>query len=106
MNHIFDHILYGLSLIREITKDLNLFHSVNLKTFFNYIMKKIMYLNRFIPYNWMYHKRWLAALDRKKASFKEDENLALKKKHRRGKYPNEKIFSQHTLYDKKTKKAS
>ena len=69
-------------------------------------MKKITYLNRFIPYNWMYHKRWLAALDRKKTSFKEDENSALKKKHQRGKYPNEKIFSQHTLYDKKTKKTS
>ena len=65
-------------------------------------MKKITYLNRFIPHNWMYHKRWLAALDRKKTSFKEDENSALKKKH----HPNEKIFSQHTLYDKKTKKTS
>ena len=75
-------------------------------------MKKITYLNRFIPYNWMYHKRWLAALERTKTyeSSKEDENSALKKKHRikgrRGEYPNEKIFSQHTLYDKKTKKTS
>lgn len=70
-------------------------------------MKKITYLNRFIPYNWMYHKRRLAALERTKTYIKKDENSALKKKHRRGGYyPNEKIFSQHTLYDKKTKKTT
>ena len=44
------------------------------------MMKKITYLNRFIPYNWMYHKRRLAALERTKTYIKKDENSALKKK--------------------------